>query len=124
MRHATSEDGRDAAATEPVPAPDGQCAEGQTSATAAETARSHTRNRLWADLMRRTFGFDVLACPRCGGRLRLIALIEQVAAIERILRHLKSPARIPAPCPARAPPLPGEPDVTWWAEPPVVDPCS
>ena len=21
--------------------------------------------------MRRTFGFDVLACPRCGGRLRL-----------------------------------------------------
>jgi hypothetical protein len=25
----------------------------------------------WAELMRRTFGFDVLACPRCGGRLRL-----------------------------------------------------
>jgi uncharacterized protein YbaR (Trm112 family) len=31
--------------------------------------------------MRRTFGFDVLACPRCGGRLRLIALIEQAAVI-------------------------------------------
>jgi uncharacterized protein YbaR (Trm112 family) len=29
--------------------------------------------------MRRTFGFDVLACPRCGGRLRLIALIEEPA---------------------------------------------
>jgi uncharacterized protein YbaR (Trm112 family) len=28
-------------------------------------------------LMQRTFGFDVLACPRCGGRLRLIALIEE-----------------------------------------------
>jgi hypothetical protein len=125
VRHATSEDGRDAAATEPVPAPHGQCAEGQTSAKAAETARSHTRNRLWADLMRRTFGFDVLACPRCGGRLRLIALIEQAAAIERILRHLRLPARIPAPYPARAPPLAArEPDVTWWAESPVVDPCS
>ena len=30
--------------------------------------------RLWADLMRRTFWIDVLACPRCGGRFRLIAL--------------------------------------------------
>jgi hypothetical protein len=24
----------------------------------------------------RTFGIDVLDCPRCGGRLRLLALIE------------------------------------------------
>jgi len=32
----------------------------------------------WAELMRRTIGFDVLACPRCGGRLRLVALIEHV----------------------------------------------
>ena len=45
----------------------------------------------WADLMRRTYGFDVLACPGCGGRLRLIALIEQTRVIERILRHLGVP---------------------------------
>ena len=56
--------------------------------------------------MRRTFGFDVLACPRCGGRLRLIALIEQASVIQRILRHLGLPAEIPEPRPARAPPLP------------------
>ena len=33
--------------------------------------------------MRRTFGFDVLARPGCGGRLRLrlIALIEQAVVI-------------------------------------------
>jgi hypothetical protein len=55
--------------------------------------------------MRRTFGFDVLACPRCGGRLRLVALIEQAAVIQRILRHLGLPPEIPAPNPARAPPL-------------------
>jgi hypothetical protein len=30
----------------------------------------------WAELMGRTFGFEVLACLRCGGRLRLVALIE------------------------------------------------
>jgi hypothetical protein len=55
--------------------------------------------------MRRTFGLDVLACPRCGGRLRLIALIEAAAVIERMLRHLGVPTTVPAPRPARAPPL-------------------
>jgi hypothetical protein len=55
--------------------------------------------------MARTFGFDVLACPRCGGRLRLIALIEEAAVIDRILRHLGVATEIPAPGPARAPPL-------------------
>lgn len=56
--------------------------------------------------MRRTFGFDVLACPRCGGRLRLIALIEYASVIQRILRHVGLPAEIPEPRAARAPPLP------------------
>ena len=51
----------------------------------------------------RTFGFDVLACPRCGGRLRLIALIEETAVIERMLRHLGVPPEIPAPRVARPP---------------------
>jgi hypothetical protein len=55
--------------------------------------------------MQRTFGFDVLACPRCGGRLRLIALIDEAAVIGRILRHLGLPAQIPSPRPARAPPV-------------------
>jgi hypothetical protein len=57
-----------------------------------------------AELMRRTFGVDVLACPRCGGRLRLVALIEQASVIQRILRHLGLPSDLPEPRPARAPP--------------------
>src|SRR3990170_981437 len=36
---------------------------------------SRPRSWAWADLMRRAFDVDVLACPRCGGRMRLIALI-------------------------------------------------
>ena len=31
--------------------------------------------RPWAELLRRTFGFDVLACPRCHGRMRLLAMV-------------------------------------------------
>jgi hypothetical protein len=41
------------------------------------------RHWAWADLMRRAFEIDVLACPRCGGRLRLIATIEDPDAISR-----------------------------------------
>jgi hypothetical protein len=53
--------------------------------------------------MRRACGFDVLACP-CGGRLRLLALIEEAAAIGRILAHLGLPTKVPTPRPARTPP--------------------
>lgn len=74
----------------------------------------------------RSFGLDVLACPRCGGRLRLIALIEDAAVIGRILRYLGLPTEIPTPCPVRAPPLPaGPPDQQGWDnDRSLFDPCS
>jgi hypothetical protein len=68
------------------------------------TGRADGRGWRWAALMRRTFGFDVLACPGCGGRLRLVALIEDASIVGRILRHLGLPDTIPTPRPARAPP--------------------
>jgi hypothetical protein len=37
------------------------------------------------------FAVDILACPDCGGRLRLVATIEARAVIERILAHLGLP---------------------------------
>jgi hypothetical protein len=55
--------------------------------------------------MQRSFGFDVLACPRCGDRLELIALIEDPSVIRRILSHLGLPTDVPAARPARSPPL-------------------
>jgi len=64
----------------------------------------HRRNYLWAELMRRSLGLYVLACPRCGGRLRLIALIEDPPVIQRILQHRGLPFNLPAGRPARAPP--------------------
>ena len=63
-------------------------------------------NGLRAEFIRRSFGFDVLECPRCGGRLQLIAVIEDPAVIERILRHPGLPTDIPEARPARPPPMP------------------
>ena len=92
----------------------------------AEPARRQARGHCWASCMARTFGLDVLACPRCGGRLRLIALIEEAAVIQRILRHLGVPTEIPAARPARAPPLRMGPrdQAGWAANTPLFDPCS
>ncbi len=74
--------------------------------TAAEPdGRSRRRGWRWAALMQRVFALDVLACPRCGGRLRLIALLEASAVTVRILRHLGLPDTVPPPLPSRAPPL-------------------
>lgn len=52
------------------------------------------------------FGVDGLACPRIGGRLRLVALIAQASVMRRILRHLGLSPDLPEPRPARAPPRP------------------
>jgi hypothetical protein len=43
------------------------------------------RNWTWAALMRRAFTIDVLACPNCGGRVRVIALVEDPLAVRQIL---------------------------------------
>jgi hypothetical protein len=76
-----------------------------TAGTTSEARSRPTSNLLWGQLMQRSFGFDVLACERCGGRFRLIALIDAPDVIRRILRHLGLPTEVPAGRPARAPPL-------------------
>jgi hypothetical protein len=60
----------------------------------------------WAELLRRTFAIDVLDCPDCGGRLRLLSTIADRTVIEKILRHLGLPVDVPQPARARAP--------AWW----------
>jgi hypothetical protein len=58
------------------------------------------RYRSWAALMRRAFGLDVLACPRCGGRLRLIASLEGPAVVAKILAQLDRSSSADSPGPA------------------------
>ena len=66
------------------------------------------RHVAWAELLRRTFGLDVLACPDCGGRLRLVATIADPRVIARILAHLGLPLEPPRPCPGAHAPLAAE----------------
>jgi hypothetical protein len=57
----------------------------------------------WAVLMKRSFGFDVLRCPRCATKMRVLATITHPATIRRILEHLGARAEPLARAPARDP---------------------
>jgi hypothetical protein len=51
--------------------------------------------------MRRVFAVDVFECPACGGRMRVIAAIEDPHAVRAILECLGFPARAPPTATAR-----------------------
>ncbi len=77
--------------------------DGAPSASDAAPPRIPRRYLAWAELLRRVFEVDVLACA-CGGRLRFIATIEDPPVVERILRHLGLPTAVPHAAAARPPP--------------------
>jgi len=54
--------------------------------------------------MRRAFDTDVLACPKRGGRMVLLATIEDPAVIRRILTHLGLSLDGGEPLPGQPPP--------------------
>jgi len=62
----------------------------------------------WAQRLKRVFGIDIEACTRCGGKLAILASIEEPAVIAKILAQLEktAPDRHPPELPlnARAPP--------------------
>jgi hypothetical protein len=43
----------------------------------------------WAQRLKRVFAIDIEHCERCGGRVRIIASIEDPPVIQRILNHLE-----------------------------------
>jgi Putative transposase len=61
---------------------------------------SKPRYWTWAAVMHRAFAIDVLACPHCGGRLRLIATLHHPAVIRKLLAHLGMAPSGPSPGPA------------------------
>ena len=60
-------------------------------------------------LYRRVFREDLLICPRCTGRMRVLAAITDPAVVDAILTHLGLPTEPPAVAAARAPP-----QVPFW----------
>ncbi|WP_437322064.1 protein kinase domain-containing protein [Sorangium sp. So ce385] len=51
--------------------------------------------RPWAELLRRTLAIDVLACPACKGRMKLVAMLTEPRSIARFLTALGEPTDVP-----------------------------
>jgi hypothetical protein len=59
----------------------------------------------WALLLARIYEVFPLACPRCGGEMRIIAFITEAVTVRDILAHLGETTSPPRLMPARGPPL-------------------
>jgi thiol-disulfide isomerase/thioredoxin len=43
----------------------------------------------WAEMIRKVYEVDPLICPRCGGRMKVVAFLTEYAVVDRIIRHLE-----------------------------------
>ncbi len=67
-------------------------------------SKRHGGYRPWAELLKRTFAVDVLECPRCQGRMRLLAMVTEPASIARYLAATGEATEVPQRSPGRGPP--------------------
>lgn len=88
----------------PPPAPDRPA--GVAGASDSKRAKKGNRSRYWrwAELLARTFGLDPAICGRCGGEMKVVALVTHPDSVARYLRHLGEPTEPPPLTPARGPP--------------------
>ena len=84
----------------PLPPP-ASTAESCEHRNAAEEQNPRPRNYTWSQLMAPVFALDVLECPRCGSRMRILAAIEDPVVARKILDSLALHSRPPPVAPAR-----------------------
>ena len=83
-----------------VPKPTVAAAE---DASEAKPKRSGCRYRSWAELLG-TLGIDALECPKCHGRMRILALVRDPKDVRRFLQAIGEATEPPERAPARGPP--------------------
>ncbi|MBK8891243.1 MAG: transposase [Dechloromonas sp.] len=119
------------AMTEAVSAPEpGTTVPNAPDEVADEPTCRKAARYVWALLLARIYEVLPLACPKCGGDMRIIAFMAQGHAvnegpvIREILGHLGEPTSAPRLAPARGPPLWELPVAGQAAPEPEADPLA
>ena len=60
-----------------------------------EEVNVNARRRAWARLLAKVYEIDPLVCPKSGGEMKVIAIIEDPVEIRDILAHLVKTGRAP-----------------------------
>ena len=82
-----------------------------TEGSCEQPAPKRRTGMTWAQRLKRVFNIDIETCGKCGGRMNVIACIEDAVVIKKILIHLKEkstsaePSLLPE---SRAPPVGSE----------------
>ena len=79
----------------PAPAPPATESPSEDAHGQGETPRMS-----WARTLKRVFDIDIEHCANCGGALKIVAAIEDLPVIVKILSHLGLPTRGPTCAPA------------------------
>ena len=66
--------------------------------------RAGSGYRPWAELLKRTFEVDVLECPKCKGRMKLLAMVTEPRSVARYLARIGELTDVPGRSPSRGPP--------------------
>jgi hypothetical protein len=74
------------------------------SLLSVEAALPRVIARSWAACMRKIFEVDPVKCGKCGGEMKLVAVILDDKELDRILAHQGWPTEFPKTRPSRAPP--------------------
>jgi hypothetical protein len=45
--------------------------------------------RGWAEMIRKVYEVDPMVCPKCQGRMKVIAFLTDFSEVDRIINHLK-----------------------------------
>jgi hypothetical protein len=80
-------------------------ASAETAQAAEEPIHRQAARYAWALLLARIYEVFPLLCPKCGGEIRILALLTEASAVREILAHLGEPTSPPPRAPARGPPL-------------------
>jgi hypothetical protein len=65
------------------------------TATETVSVTKLARRKAWARLLARVYGIDVLCCPKCGGRMAVIAVIRDPESIRKIVACMEGHGRGP-----------------------------
>lgn len=76
-----------------------------------EDSSQYAPSKGWAEMIRKVYELDPLLCTKCGGRMRIVAFIEDYAVIDKIINHLKLTFIA-----ERPPPLHSQPQLSIAAE--------
>ena len=85
-------------------APPKPAGEAATPLTEAKASKRPSTYRPWAEFLMRTFGVDVLQCPKCKGRMKLIAMVTEPKSVARYLAGIGELTNVPGRSPSRGPP--------------------